>query len=127
MYDDPLRVIALHEGVFLYREAIAAGFDDKQISARRRRGEWHRVRHGCYCFGDVWATLSATERHLVLAHAVLRMTPGPIVFSHVTALIAHGIAVWGADLSVVHVTRLDHGAARKQPDVRHHVGGLSRQ
>ena len=57
---------------------------------------WHRVRQGAYCFADVWASSTAEERHLILARAVLRTTPGPVVLSHVTALIVHGIAVWGA-------------------------------
>jgi hypothetical protein len=119
--DEPLRIIAEQEGVFLYREALRAGYKDAQVQAKRRSGEWHRVRHGAYCFGDVWATLTPEERHLVLAHAVRRTTPGPIAFSHVTALVAHGIAVWDASLDVAHVTRLDDGPARRLRDVRHHV------
>ena len=45
------------------------------------------------------------------------MTPGPIAFSHTTSLILQGVDVWDADLSRVHVTRLDEGAARRQRDV----------
>jgi Transcriptional regulator, AbiEi antitoxin len=120
--DDPLRLIAEQDGVFLRREALEYGYDDKQIARMVRAGIWHRVRHGCYCFAEVWATYTAEERHLVLARAVLRTTPGPVVLSHTTALIVHGIAVWGVDLRRVHVTRLDKGAARIERDVVHHVG-----
>lgn len=123
--DDPLRLIAEQEGVFLRREALECGFDDKAIARMLRAGVWHRVRHGCYCFADVWSTLTREERHLVLARAVVRTTSGPVALSHVTALLAHGIAVWGTDLSVVHVTRLDNGAARRERDVVHHVGVCS--
>ncbi len=119
--DDPLRVIAEQQGVFLRREALACGYDDKTIARKRRAGTWYRVRHGAYCFGDVWATYTSEERHLTLARAVLRTTPGPVVLSHSTALLLHGIAVWGADLTRVHVTRLDAGAARIERDVVHHV------
>ncbi|MGN6252358.1 MAG: hypothetical protein ACTHNS_11140 [Marmoricola sp.] len=122
MYDDPLRIIAQAEGVFLYREAIAAGYRDHQISTKRRRGEWHRVRHGAYCFGDVWATLSPEERHLLRAHAVRRTTPGPVAFSHITSLVAHGISVWNVDLATVHVTRLDGNVGRTLGSTRHHTG-----
>jgi hypothetical protein len=125
MYDDPLRMIADQEGVFLYREALEAGYKDKQIQAKRRTGEWHRVRHGAYCFGDVWEKQTPTDRHLTRARAVRRTTPGPTVFSHTTALVAHGIDVWGVDLDVVHVTRLDDGSSRVVRDVRHHVGRCS--
>jgi putative AbiEi antitoxin of type IV toxin-antitoxin system len=120
--DDPLRFIARAHGVFLRREALECGYDDKGIATMVRAGAWHRVRHGCYCFADVWATYTGEERHLCLARAVLRSTPGPVVLSHTTALLVHGIAVWGADLTRVHVTRLDKGAGRRERDVEHHVG-----
>ena len=119
--DEPLRVIAETDGVFLRREALACGYDDKAIARNVRAGRWHRVRHGAFCFGDVWATSTPEERHLVLAGAVLRTTPGPVALSHTTALLAHGVAVWGADLTRVHLTRMGPGAARRQPDVVHHV------
>ena len=120
--EEPLRIIARTEGVFLRREAIAAGYTDKMLAALCRRKVLHRVRHGCYCFMDVWSTMTPEEQHLTLARAVLRVTPGPVVLSHVTALVAHGVAVWGVDLSRVDVTRLEKGAGRVEPDVRHHVG-----
>ena len=120
--DDPLRLIAEQSGVFLRREALACGFDDKAIRRMCTSGRWWRVRQGCYCFADVWSTYTPEERHLTLARAVLRVTPGPVALSHTTALLAHGIAVWGAELSRVHVTRLDRGAARIERDVVHHVG-----
>jgi hypothetical protein len=117
---DPLRIITEQHGVFLRREALECGYDDKTLGRLRRSGILHRVRHGAYCFSDVWATYSTEERHLVLARAVLRTTPGPVALSHTTALLLHGIAVWGADLRRVHVTRLDGGAARIERDVVHH-------
>jgi hypothetical protein len=120
--DDPLRIITEAKGVFLRREALDWGYTDKAIRSRLRAGEWHRVRHGAYCFRDQWGPLFAEERHLLLAKAVLRTTPGPVALSHTTALIAHGVDVWGADLSRVHVTRLDKGAARLERDAVHHVG-----
>ena len=120
--DDPLRIIAESDGVFLRREALECGYSDKSIAARLRGREWHRVRHGAYCFVDTWAAASPEQRHLILARAVLRTTPGPIVLSHTTAVVAHGIATWDVDLTRVHVTRLDMGAGRRERDVEHHVG-----
>lgn len=123
--DDPLRIIAAHEGVFLRSEAIGMGYDDAAIKQSLRAGIIVRVRHGCYCFADVWKLASPEQRHLILARAVARTTPGNIAFSHTTALLLHGVEVWGADLSRVDVTRLDTGAARLQRDVHHHVGKLT--
>lgn len=122
MHDDPLRIIAAQSGVFLYREALAAGYTKNMVTSMRRSGAWHRVRHGAYCFADTWKTLSDQERHLLLARAVRRTTAGPIAFSHATALLIHGVAVWDADLTRVHATRLDHGPHRTECDVVHHVG-----
>ena len=123
--EDPLRIIAAESGVFLRREALACGYSDKMLASLRRQGVLHRVRQGAYCFADAWSTYTTEERHLCLARAVLRTTPGPVVLSHVTALLAHGVAVWGADLTRVDVTRLDQGAGRREVDVRHHVGVCS--
>ncbi|MCW2782234.1 MAG: hypothetical protein JWR35_2683 [Marmoricola sp.] len=120
--DDPLRMITAIEGVFLRREARELGYDDKAVIAAMRARLWHRVRHGAYCFADDWASQTPEQRHLTLAKAVLRTTPGPVALSHTTALLALGIAVWGADLRRVHVTRLDNGAGRVERDVQHHVG-----
>lgn len=122
MNDDPLRIIAAQHGVFLYREALEAGYSKSTITRMHRSGTWHRVRHGAYCFGDEWAVLDAVGRHLVLARAVRRTTPGVIAFSHTTALLLHGVDVWGAALGRVHVTRVDDGAHRSERDVVHHVG-----
>jgi hypothetical protein len=120
--DDPLRLVTEFLGVFLRREALECGYDDKRIARLVRTKVWHRVRQGAYCFEDVWAVSTPEQRHLILARAVLRTTPGPVVLSHTTALLAHGIAIWGADLTRVHVTRLDTGAGRRERDVEHHVG-----
>lgn len=123
--DDPLRIITDADGVFLRREALECGYTDKLIRSRVRAGDWVRVRHGAYCFADRWASLTPEQRHLVLARAVLRTTPGPVALSHTTALVAHGVAVWGATLDRVHVTRLDSGAGRIERDVVHHVGRVT--
>jgi len=119
--NDPLRVIADLNGVFLRGEALSMGYEDRELRQSVRDGVLKRVRHGCYCFTDQWPS-RPEEQHVVLARAVARVTPGPIAFSHTTSLILQGVDVWGADLTRVHVTRLDEGAARRQRDVVHHVG-----
>src|ERR1700712_4419235 len=110
MDEDPLRIIAAQSGVFLRREALECGYTDAMLASLRRQGVLVRVRHGAYCFADAWSTYSPEGRHLVRARAVIRTTPGPVALSHTTALIAHGVAVWGTDLTRVHVTRLDRGS-----------------
>ena len=122
--DDRLRTLERTDGVFLRHEARQLGYDDKTVRNALRTKLWHRVRHGAYCFGDTWAATDPTGRHLILARAVMRSLAGRVALSHTSALVAHGVDVWGADLSRVHVTRLDGGAGRVERDVVHHEGTL---
>jgi hypothetical protein len=80
-----------------------------------------RLRPGTYTFTDSWNP-DEQQRHLVLARAVAAKLGPSVALSHTTAAIAHGLTVWGADLSHVHVTRLDGGAGRTESGVVHHEG-----
>jgi hypothetical protein len=88
---------------------------------------WIRVRHGAYCFFDTWQGATDLEQHLIKARAELRIQPRVVALSHTTSLIAHGIAVWGADLDRVHLTRLDGGPARRSPTAIHHRGRVGEE
>lgn len=118
---DPLRALADELGVFLRAEAIGHGYDDKDLTRSLRAGVLTRVRHGSYVFTDTWAPLTLEQRHVVLGRAVMRRVRG-VALSHTTAALAHGMDVWDADLRRAHVTRLDGGAGRTEPDLVHHEG-----
>jgi Transcriptional regulator, AbiEi antitoxin len=119
---ESLRPICLAEGVFLRSEAIALGLDDATLRRALRSRDLIRVRHGAYTFRDLWAAADERERHLVLAHAVRRSSPGRVALSHHSAALLHGMDVWDVPLSRVHVTRLDDGAGRVLGDAVHHEG-----
>ncbi|HET6625179.1 MAG TPA: type IV toxin-antitoxin system AbiEi family antitoxin domain-containing protein [Nocardioidaceae bacterium] len=119
---DALRVIARTYGVFLRSEARDFGYDDRAVKAAIRAREWVRVRRGAYTFRDVWESTDDVGRHRILARAVMRSLGGAVALSHVSALAEHGIAIWGMDLSRVHVTRLEGGAGRTEKDLVHHEG-----
>jgi hypothetical protein len=122
--DDRLRSIERDHGVFLRSELLDLGYDDKMIRIAIRAGEWVRVRNGAYCFRDTWAAAEAVARHWIRARAVMRVMEGRVALSHISSLVAQGVPVWGADLSMVHVTRLDRGASRRECNVHHHKGRL---
>jgi hypothetical protein len=86
---------------------------------------WVRIRRGTYAEREPWGRLSPEQRHLVTARAVLRGLDEPAVLGHVSAAIAHGLPVWGSDLSHVHVIRpaRRHGA-RVEAGVAHHSATL---
>jgi hypothetical protein len=117
-----MRTITARHGSFQRREALAAGVNDAALRAAVRRRLLVRVRHGAYAFTDEWALLDEVGQHLVLARAVLRCLGPVVAASHHTGSLFHGLDLWGADLSRVHVTRLDGGAGRTERDVVHHEG-----
>lgn len=110
--------------VFLRREALEAGYDDRDIGRALRAGVLARVRHGAYTASDVWAAADATERHKLRCHAVLATHGDQAVLSHTSAAVMQNLDVWNADLSRVHLTRLDGRTGRVCQDVRYHRGEL---
>jgi hypothetical protein len=119
---DPLRIIAQTQGFFTRAQAHESGAGDRDVVRLVRRGVWHRIRRGYYTFTDLWRAADDTERHRIRSRAVLHSLGDKVCLSHVSALVEHGVATWGMDLSRVHVTRLDKGAGRVEGDVVHHVG-----
>jgi len=122
--DERLRYLERTFGFFTRSEARDCGYTDKAVAAALRAREWHRIRHGAYCYRDTWSALSPEARHVVLARAVVRSMQGRVALTHATSLLCQQVDVWGTDLSRVHVTRLDGGAGRIERDVHHHVAVL---
>lgn len=99
-------------GVFSRGQALACGYTPQGIRGRVRAGRWERVRYGQYAAAVDLSALAPWDRELVrhrrLVYAVMNaMRPGSVVVSHQSALVLHGVPVWGVDLSEVHLTRLD--------------------
>lgn len=111
------------DGVFLRREALAYGLDDRDLGAAVRAGLLTRVRQGAYVATSTWRSRDEMGRHLIRARAVLLSHEGRVALSHVSGAIAHGLRVWGADLDRVHVVRLDGQTGRSVRDVVHHSSG----
>lgn len=119
---DRLQLLAQTRGYFTRSDAFAEGYDDRSIRRAIRTQLWHRIRNGVYTYSNLWAQLDDSERHLATARAVATRLGPAVALSHVSAAIAHGISHHGHDLSVVHVTRLDGGAGRREAGVWHHEG-----
>jgi hypothetical protein len=122
---DPLRLSCERDGFFTRTMAYDAGYDDRTIAAMVRGKVWFRFRRGYYSFTDIWSSLDEVERHGVRCRAVLHSLGDAVALSHVSGALAHGLSVWGVDLSRVHVTRLDGATGRIEGDVVHHVGRCS--
>ncbi|WP_372728782.1 type IV toxin-antitoxin system AbiEi family antitoxin domain-containing protein [Nocardioides sp.] len=112
------------ESVFLRRDALAEGYDDRAIARMVRTGAWHRIRRGAYVPAELWRGADTMTQHELLAHAVHRQAQAEVALSHVSALWAYGAPDWGVDLSTVHLTRLDGRGGRREAGVCQHVGHL---
>lgn len=118
------QLVDLNAGVWLRRDAIAAGLTDRDIRALRRGGEWARVRWGAYTAGEVWRCASPERRHLLRAMAVARTANCEFRLSHITSVLLAGGTVWGVGLDDVHLTRPDGRAGRREAGVIQHRGRL---
>lgn len=117
-----LREICHEKGVFLRREALEAGYDDRTLAGMRRAGEVHRVSHGAYTFADLWAGADQRRRHGMLARAVYRSAKTEVALSHVSGVLEYTTAHWGLDLARAHLTHLNGRSGRRGRAARHHRG-----
>lgn len=119
---DPLLILIETNGYFTRAQARDLGWDDRAVGHAMLAGAWHRIRRGYYTYAESWAGLDPEQRHVVRARAVMHSLGPDVALSHASGCAVHEIAMWGIDLSRVHVTRLDGGPGRIEGDVVHHEG-----
>jgi Transcriptional regulator, AbiEi antitoxin len=119
---DALRTITREHQVFLRREALELGLEDRVLRKAIRQNQLVKVRHGAYAFADDWSALDELGRHRVLGRAALRTLGDRVAASHHTACALLDLDLWDVPLDVAHVTRLDGGAGRQESDLWHHEG-----
>lgn len=119
---DALEALAISRGFITRPEILDCGYDDRMIRDSRRSGYLVSIGPGLYAFGAAYRNLPADQQHLVRCRAVLHRHNGSVVLSHQSAALAHGAAVWGTDLSLVNITRLNGGRGRQEAGVFHHMG-----
>lgn len=120
--DDLNLIIEINGGYVMRHQLNDIGHSDTAIRRAVKAGILKRIRHGTYVLAAAWAAMSPAERHCVLARSVLiKLGPG-VIASHHTAAALHGFDLYGADLSTVHVTRLDGRSGRKEAGVVYHPG-----
>src|SRR5690348_14248412 len=95
---------AAQGGPFTTAQALAAGYDDREIYRLTRSGSWTRLRRGVYAETALIPD-DDESRHVLQFRAVLLCLQGPVVASHITGATLHGINLLSPDYSLVHVTR----------------------
>lgn len=93
------------------RDALAAGLSDGDLRRLCRNGSWHRLRAGHYVAAPA-TSLTEPERHRALVRATIDATSERVAVSHVSALVGHGLPIWGLPLDRAHLTRPRSGGAR---------------
>lgn len=106
---------------FTRAEALARGETDRSLLAGVRAGTLIRLRHGAYTWAHELAGFDERQRHLVLARAALAQQKGAAALASTSAALFRGFDVYGHDLEVVHLARLDGGSSRRQAGIVHHV------
>lgn len=109
------------EGFFTRAQALASGESDKSLQAALRAGRLVRLRHGAYARTDHVEGLDERQRHLLLARAALTQQRRPVALAGPSAALLRGYDVYGHDLGLVHLARLDRSNGRREAGVVHHV------
>jgi very-short-patch-repair endonuclease len=126
-----LKLVAESQGgVFSRGQAIESGYTLEQIRERVGDRRWERVRYGQYAEAVDLSGLAPWDRRLVrherLIHAVMNsLAPDSVAVSHQSALVLHGVPLWGVELDEVQVTRLDRRHGGPIAGVRHHRGKVT--
>ncbi|RRQ29423.1 hypothetical protein DK926_00635 [Rhodococcus sp. Eu-32] len=90
--------------MFTRAEALAAGYTDDDLRRGRAARQIIAIRRGYYIRADLYAKMTATEQHSMLARAVYQDSGAQAVLSHVSAAVLHGMDVWKLPLDKVNLT-----------------------
>src|SRR5690606_32215545 len=87
-------------GVFSRAQALQCGYTPQGIRDRVRAGRWVRVRYGQYAEAPDLSGLPPWDRDLArhrlsVYGAMNAMRPGSVAVSHQSALVLHGLPLWG--------------------------------
>ncbi|MDX3003773.1 type IV toxin-antitoxin system AbiEi family antitoxin domain-containing protein [Kribbella solani] len=125
-----LKVLAAGQGgVYTRAQAAACGYTTGQIGERIQDGRWVRIRHGQYAEAVEQAHLAPWDQqvfeHRRRVYAVMNaLRRGSVAVSHQSALVLHGVPLWGTGFAEVQVSRLDRDHGGRVAGVRHHRGRL---
>lgn len=117
--DDPRRT-----PTWLRKELLAQGHNDKSIRQLVATGVLRRVRYGTYVDAAAWSSCDEGGRHAILTRAVLKRARAEVVASHLSAAVEWDLSFWELALDIVHITRLDERAGRREVGVVQHLGEL---
>lgn len=92
-------------------------------AARQRKsdsGSLVRVHRGAYVPAEAWQNLGEEDQHLAKVLVAHEAAHTPPVFSHISAAVLHGLAVYGQLPTNVHVTGASAHSGAKDPQIVRH-------
>lgn len=110
--------------IMLRGELVATGYNDKAIRRNVKAGRWVKLRWGAYVDAPYFHAVDARGQHALVSRAVLRQANTRASLSHASALVWYDAPEYGLDLSLVHLTRHDSKAGRREAGVHQHCGQL---
>jgi len=124
-----------HDDLLLSRRSSSLGLDPAELRRACARGELVRLRPGAYVAASTWAAAGVDERHRLRIRGAAAASRTPVVVSHVSAAVLHGLPLVGAPPHDVHVlvppaggSRREHGfvkhARAHELDAQSETGGL---
>ena len=75
-------------GLFLRREALQFGYDDRDLARLVAAGDLARVRHGTYVPAATWWAADPVDRHLLRAQGVALTHDHRVALSHTSGALA---------------------------------------
>jgi hypothetical protein len=110
--------------IWLRRELLAQGLNDRAIGALVADGSLHRLRYGAYVDATSWHACDPVGQHGLVSRAALKRAQAAVVLSHTSALGEWDVPIWDMNLGDVHLTRVDRLAGRREAGVVQHLGEL---
>jgi hypothetical protein len=121
---DPDILPPADRGYVTRAQLLGLGHDDRDIRAAVRAGVIRRRRRGVYVYATDDDQRTPQQRHVVDIRSVADKLGPSVAVSHQSACAIHGIATYDAPIDMIHVTRLDGAAGRREYGIVHHVGAI---
>ena len=111
---------ATQHGLVTRAQAISRGYRERELrTLTKPGGEWQIVRRGAYCLREIWTSCDERGRQRLRVFAVLLTAKKPLVVSHASSALLHGLDLLTLD-PLVHMTRTGVLGGRTEHGVDYH-------
>ena len=98
---------ARNEGLILAESLLASGLTTHAVRALLANGQLVRIRRGIYALGAAWRSGHSEDRYRLFVRATVLAAEQPLLLSHHSAAVLHGLPIIGPWPQVVHAINND--------------------